>query len=142
MTVEFFMPMIPPTVTHQEKQVRVVSGKPRLYEPAELKAARAKLVAHLGKYRPAAPIRRPVPIWLEVEWRFPLVRGAVDGQYKATRPDTDNLEKLLKDCMTAVGFWDDDAQVCVEFVAKTYSKTPGIHIRVTELGTMEATEDP
>ena len=25
---EFFMAMVPPTVTHQEKQVHVVSGKP------------------------------------------------------------------------------------------------------------------
>ena len=141
MTVEFFMPMIPPTVTHQEKQVRVVSGKPRFYEPAELKAARAKLAAHLGKHRPEQPIRKPTPIWLEVEWRFPLVKGAEDGQYKTTRPDTDNLEKLLKDCMTTVGFWEDDAQVCVEFVAKTYAKVPGIHIRVTELGAREERAD-
>lgn len=51
--MEFFMPMVPPTVTHQEKQVAVVNGKPRFYEPAELKAARAKLRAHLGRHRPA-----------------------------------------------------------------------------------------
>ncbi len=39
--LEFFMPMIPPTHTHQEKQVRVVNGKPVFYEPQEMKAARA-----------------------------------------------------------------------------------------------------
>ena len=38
MVKEFFMPMIPPTKTHQEKQVRIVKGKPVFYEPAELKA--------------------------------------------------------------------------------------------------------
>ena len=33
-----------------------------------------------------------------------------DGEYRTTKPDTDNLQKLLKDCMTATGFWTDDAQ--------------------------------
>ena len=35
MLIEFFMLMIPPTVTHQEKQVHVVNGKPVFYEPAD-----------------------------------------------------------------------------------------------------------
>ena len=46
--MEFFMVMVPPTVTHQEKQVHVVNGKPVFYEPAELKRARQKLVGHLA----------------------------------------------------------------------------------------------
>ena len=43
MSNEFFMAMVPPTVTHQEKQVRVAGGKPVFYEPPELKTARQKL---------------------------------------------------------------------------------------------------
>ena len=43
MGTEFFMAMIPPTCTHQEKQVHVVKGKPVFYEPQEVKAARQKL---------------------------------------------------------------------------------------------------
>jgi Holliday junction resolvase RusA-like endonuclease len=50
--LEFFMPMIPPTHTHQEKQVNVVNGKPVFYEPQEVKAAREKLRAHLGQHAP------------------------------------------------------------------------------------------
>lgn len=42
---EFFMPMKPPTATHQEKKVTIVNGKPVFYEPDDLKAARAKLTA-------------------------------------------------------------------------------------------------
>ena len=48
--MEFFMAMIPPTTTHQEKQVRVVNGKPVFYEPEDLKAARMKLTAYLGQF--------------------------------------------------------------------------------------------
>ena len=49
--VEFFMPMVPPECTHQEKKVRVVNGKPVFYEPENVKAARSKLTAHLAKSR-------------------------------------------------------------------------------------------
>lgn len=62
MIIEFFMPMNPPTVTHQEKQVRVVNGKPVFYEPQELKAARRKLTDYLASHCPeekyAGPIER------------------------------------------------------------------------------------
>ena len=34
---EFFASMIPPTATQQEKQVAVWKGKPRFYDPPELK---------------------------------------------------------------------------------------------------------
>ena len=33
MVTQFFMAMRPPTCTAQEKQVRVVHGKPQFYEP-------------------------------------------------------------------------------------------------------------
>ena len=45
--IEFFMPMIPPTVTAQEHEVTVVNGKPRYYDPPRLKAARNKLTGAL-----------------------------------------------------------------------------------------------
>lgn len=130
MTLEFFLPMDPPTVTHQEKQIHVVKGKPVLYEPAELKAARAKLRDHLAKHRPAQPLTGGVR--LVAKWCFPRGRHK-DGTYRITKPDTDNLQKLLKDVMTAVGFWRDDAQVASEIVEKFWAEIPGIYIRLEEL---------
>ena len=53
---EFFVPMIPPTATHQEKKWRVVNGKPVPYEPDEVKAARSKLMAHLAGHKPERPL--------------------------------------------------------------------------------------
>lgn len=128
--MEFFMPMIPPTATHQEKQVRVVKGKPSFYDPPEVKAARSKLTAHLAGHRPQRPMESGVR--LRVMWCFP--RGQhEDGEYRITKPDTDNLNKLLKDCMTAVGFWKDDAQVASEICEKFWAERPGIFIRVEEM---------
>ncbi len=119
--------MIPPTCTHQEKQVRVVNGKPRFYDPPEVKAAREKLRAHLAKHKPKEPYQCGVR--LVVKWLFPKGKQP-DGCYRTTRPDTDNLQKLLKDCMTAEGFWKDDALVCSEIAEKFWAETPGIWIRI------------
>ena len=99
MVTQFFMAMRPPTCTAQEKQVRVVHGKPQFYEPQALAAARAKLCAYLGQHRPE-------------------------------QPDTDNLQKLLKDCMTAEHFWTDDALVCSEITEKFWADMPGIWIHI------------
>lgn len=131
MTIDFFMPMVPPTVTHQEKQVHVVDGKPKFYEPPELKQARQKLMAHLIKFRPQEPASSGVR--LLTKWLFPITGRHVDGEYRITRPDTDNLQKLLKDCMTYCGFWKDDAQVASETVEKFWADTPGIYICIMNL---------
>ena len=130
MVLSFFMPMVPPTATHQEKKVHVVNGKPVTYEPPNVKAARSKLMAHLAQHKPAKKITGPVE--LQTQWCFP--RGNHhDGEYRITRPDTDNLQKLLKDCMTACGFWVDDAQVCRELTEKYWAEIPGIYIHIEGL---------
>ena len=128
---EFFMAMIPPTVTHQEKKWRVLHGKPVSYEPPELKEARAKLTAHLARHKP--PEKYTGPIYLQVIWCFPCGENHHPGEYRKTKPDTDNLQKLLKDCMTDVGFWKDDAQVVDLRVVKIYSEKASISISYEEL---------
>lgn len=130
MITEFFLVMIPPTVTHQEKQVHVVNGKPVFYEPDELKAARAKLEAYLADYIPQRKYKKGIR--LITKWCFPKGRHQ-NGEYRITKPDTDNLQKLLKDCMTKLGFWKDDALVASEIVEKFWADIPGIYIRIEEL---------
>lgn len=130
MRLAFFMPMCPPTATHQEKKWRVVKGKPVSYDPPEVLEARSKLNAHLAGHKPAQPLEGAVR--LVVKWCFP--RGMhEDGEYRITRPDTDNLNKLLKDCMTSVGFWKDDAQVASEICEKFWAEVPGIFVCTEEI---------
>lgn len=136
--IEFFLPIIPPTVTAQEHQVRVVDGRPVFYDPPALKAARAKLMAwlahaatqHRGDW-PQLPLKRALR--LTVKWCFPAGDSHSDGEYRITKPDTDNLNKLLKDCMTRAGYWKDDALVASEIIEKFWAKVPGIYIRVEAL---------
>lgn len=129
--MDFFLETQPPTVTAQEHKVRVVHGKPMFYDTAKLKAARSTFERLLSQHRPEAPLDGPVA--LTVEWHF-FSKTHKEGTWRVTRPDTDNLQKLLKDCMTRVGFWKDDAQVCREEVTKRWSRQqPGIHIKVVSI---------
>ena len=129
--IQFFMVMDPPTVTAQEHKILVRNGKPVFFDPPELKEARAKLTAHLGKHRPERPYTCGVRLF--TKWLFPKTAGHRDGEYRTTRPDTDNLQKLLKDCMTKCGYWRDDAQVASEITEKFWADIPGIWIRIEEL---------
>lgn len=125
--MEFFMSMIPPTMTAQEHKITVRNGKPVFYQPTELKEAKAKLKSHLIQHRP--PVQFTAGIRLIVKWLFP--KGSHhDGEYRITKPDTDNLQKLLKDCMTECGFWKDDALVCSEICEKFWADIPGIYIKI------------
>lgn len=125
---EFFLPMKVPTTTHQEKEVTKINGKYVFYESAKLKAARAKFMAHLSKYVPAEKYTSAVR--LTTKWLYPRTRKRRNGQYKTTRPDTDNMIKLLKDVMTALGYWTDDALVASEITEKFWADIPGIYIRI------------
>lgn len=129
MATEFFMAMKPPTATHQEKKVTVVNGKPKFYEPEELKAARAKLTAYLGKHVPKQKYTGALRVI--VKWLFPITSEEhFDGEWKTTAPDTHNLDKLLFDVMTDLGFWTDDAIVSSEIIEKFWAERPGIYIKI------------
>ena len=39
---------------------------------------------------------------------------------------------MLKDVMTDMGFWKDDALIFTEFVMKAYSDEPGIEITILD----------
>lgn len=128
--IEFFLPIIPPTVTHQEKKVNVVKGKPVFYEPPDLADARQKLTAYLAKHAPAEKLTGPLQ--LITKWCFPRGNHG-NGEYKTTKPDTDNMIKLLKDVMTGLKFWQDDAMVASEVTEKFWAEVPGIYICIRKL---------
>ena len=126
------MPMKPPTKTYQEKRLGVTKkGRAYIYEDSELKAVRQKLMAHLGKRAPEKPIDGAIQFI--AKWCFPITGKQQPGEWKTSKPDTDNLQKLLKDCMTVCGFWKDDAQVASEVIQKFYCDVPGIFIVVEQL---------
>lgn len=135
--MNFKLKMIPPTATAQQKGERVVGGYIHHYKKKNVAQAEAILRDALLPYVPDEPITSQ-PIKLEVAWMFPYPKSAKKhkpGWYRAkiTRPDTDNLNKMLKDVMTDMGFWKDDALICMEMICKIFCDEPGIDIVIDTL---------
>ena len=130
MIISFVIMGDPPTATAQEKQVRVINGKPIFYEPQKVKEAKRQLINSLMavKERPESPLMGPIR--LSVIWMFRIKGKHKDMEWKTSKPDTDNLQKLLKDCMTKTGYWGDDAQVVSEVVEKRWAVCPGIGFKI------------
>jgi crossover junction endodeoxyribonuclease RusA len=40
---------------------------------------------------------------------------------KISKPDLDNVMKAVKDCLSQIGAWKDDSQVCYESISKEWS---------------------
>jgi Holliday junction resolvase RusA-like endonuclease len=85
------------------------------------------------------PFRGPVA--LEIEFCMPIPkstsnkkRGAmIRGEIMHTKkPDLDNLEKFVKDCLNGLA-WKDDAQVCKMCSEKYYSENPATIIKINEI---------
>ena len=138
--MHFFLSMIPPTITQQEHKVMVnrKTGRVQFYDPPELRSARAKLTDMVGRYAPEQPLEGALQ--LVTKWIWPMEtdgQGVLSGmgyyRWKTSKPDTDNLIKMLKDCMTRTGYWKDDAQVVSEITQKFYGLKPGIYIEVTKV---------
>lgn len=131
--IRIWLPMEPPTCTAQQARIGVLrkTGKVWTYHTDALRDARQKYIAHLAGAAPEIPLAGPLR--LVVKWCFSAGDSHRDGQYKPTKPDTDNMIKLLKDCMTECRFWKDDAQVASEINEKFWSTKPGIYIEVQQL---------
>lgn len=126
--INFFMPMNPPTATAQEKFTDK-NGRPHL--KTEARAARAKLVAHLAEHKPEKPFEGPLQV--EIGWLY-MNNKKEELEWHISKPDLDNLEKDLLDCMTRLKFWNDDKQICCKYTEKRWTNTvPGIAITVEEL---------
>lgn len=127
--MDFFMPMIPPTSTHQERGHTVRNGKHIFYDRRN-GDAEEKLLAHLAKHRPSEPFTGAIRI--VVKWCFPIKGRHKEGDPHTSKPDVDNLCKALYDCMTKLGFWKDDKQIYSSVTEKFWADVPGIWVSIEE----------
>ena len=131
MEIRTFIPMQPPTITDQMHRMTVINGKAVQYKQPELQAAREKLRAHLAGHAPEQPLKPPIRCL--VKWCFPIKGDHKDGEYRTSRPDTGNLNKMLFDVMTELHYWKDDAHVASEIGEKFWADVPGLYIVVQEI---------
>lgn len=118
----------------------------KMYTPDSAAGFKEAVMAEAFKHKPPAPILGPVRI--EIIAAFPRPKGHYRTGKNAHllkksapfwhtgKPDRDNLEKVVLDALTRVGFWRDDAQACAGSLVKAYAADPttvGVSIEVKEL---------
>jgi Holliday junction resolvase RusA-like endonuclease len=137
MNITFHIPCIPPTVTAQQKGAFAAKGGGvRFFKKKPVKQAENSLTALLYPFRPEKPMQGPLTliVTLAYPWRKSEKKSRIKefGSYPIeTRPDVDNIYKMLGDVMTTLGFWSDDGQIANLHVGKVYSDSPGISINIT-----------
>ena len=131
--IEIFLPMEKiPTATLQQKKAAMVKGHIMMYEPQNVKDTKKLYEKLLRPYKPQKPIGGPVAIY--IRWQFPTKEKKKQNTWKDTRPDVDNLFKLIADRLTYLGFFNDDSQLVSISGDKVYVKPDdgGVLIQITE----------
>lgn len=133
--MQFFLPMIVPTVTAQQKGARIIwrNGEPKIqfYEKPEVTEARAKFTAALTKHRPNKPLNAPVVATVKI--CYLATDKHPHGTPHINYPDVDNSPKLFIDVLEDMNFLVNDKHICLLTLAKGYSNTPGIYVELRSL---------
>lgn len=128
---------IPPKHTAQasNKILKTKSGKYFIgkTQDSNAKQTQNELMWLFMPYRPKIPF--DCPIRVSVKWLYPFrkaepKKNRIEGLPCTTRPDCDNLCKLLLDIMTRLGFWVDDSIIYNLEFTKAYSENPRIEIKI------------
>lgn len=111
MRIEFTEKFTIPSATPQQRKL----GGRNTHPTDGLRLARATWQALLERYRPLAPFTKPVFLCVALFYHHATKLGP-----KTTRPDGDNLLKIIKDAATKAGWWKDDAIVYFECIRRVY----------------------
>lgn len=85
----------------------------------------------------APMIEGPVELTIVATWPWPKGMSAKKrllpgSALKPTKPDVDNITKIIKDSLNLI-VWRDDAQVTTLIASKRWGETPGLWVQVTSL---------
>lgn len=105
-----------------------------MYEPQNVKDAKKLYENKLRPFRPTEPIEGPKKI--TIEFAMGIKSEKKKGTWKTTRPDIDNMCKILLDRMTALRFFNDDSEIVSLTASKRYveeGESPNVTIIVEVL---------
>lgn len=134
--IKFFVHMDKiPSGTAQERQY---AYNPRLrrvmtYPSKSYKEAKAIYRKALKQFAPVVPYKAPIS--LKIGLNYPTKDKKKIDNFKTTKPDGDNLLKVIKDVMNELNYFEDDANVAIEEISRWWS-TPdkgGIYVEVQEI---------
>lgn len=132
--MKFYVKMdeVPKTTAQQKK---FSTRTKTFYKTSKIKQSEYLLVRALSGRQPRKTY--DTPIELSVTWLFPNTKKSKDGERKATRPDLDNLQKLLQDIMCKLGYYKDDSLITDLIIKKRWHRHSGLIIKINEVETID-----
>jgi Holliday junction resolvase RusA-like endonuclease len=119
-------------VSHGGKTWGYTPAPTRAYEK-ELRAVAKDAMGHIGLF--GGPVELLITATFPVPKSWPIKKrnNALTGYlYPVTKPDFDNIEKMVADAIKGV-VWRDDSQVVASRFRKVYGQTPTLQVIVAEL---------
>mgnify|MGYP003594920071 CR=1 FL=1 len=127
--------------------VPVAQGRPRasakngfvkLYDPEKSRSYKELVYSEAVKVRPGVPMANelsvvitayfPIPKSKSNKWQKEALSGYINP---TTKPDTDNIAKIILDSVNGILFIDDK-QVVELTVRKRYSDSPRVEVEIRE----------
>lgn len=139
--IEIVLKCNPPKSTAQASN-KILKTKSGRYFVGKMKTSKAKqvesdLVSLLYPFVPEKPLEGALSV--EILWAYSWrtsepKKNKVNGfKYCDTRPDADNICKLLFDTLTRLSFWKDDSQIADLNFKKIWSDESKIIIKINNL---------
>ena len=120
--------------------VRRGASHATVYTPSTAKGWKESVVIQARPHKPQWPLKGPLRVRLCFLFGRPqrLMRkkDPAGPIWHTVKPDRDNLEKAVLDCLTDDGWFCDDAQVCAGESLKFYVEKggePGVRVCVEQL---------
>lgn len=126
------MDEVPKTTAQQKK---FSTRTKTFYKTSKIKQSEYLLARALSGRQPRKTY--DTPIELSVTWLFPHTKKSKDGERKGTRPDLDNLQKLLQDIMCKLGYYKDDSLITDLTLKKRWHRHSGLIIEINEVETID-----
>ncbi len=129
----------------QSFRATIRAGHIHAYQPESVEGATDDILTQVIAQLPQGHIPWDGGIKVQMQFIFPFTQAlrknkAVMESYKSgnkvlktTKPDLDNLEKLVYDAM-AYRVYVNDSQICNKFSEKIYGDIPGINISLKHIG--------
>lgn len=123
--IEFSHSCIIPNSTAQQRRMTAKGG----FLPPRTMQAKAFWQALMEKHAPPAPLTGPLSLIVIFYYQ-----KKTKTLYKTTKPDLDNLMKMVQDAMQQTGYFVNDSQISILSVGKYYSTDfAGIRLSLEQL---------
>jgi Holliday junction resolvase RusA-like endonuclease len=85
-----------------------------------------------------APLQGPLELSVQAIYLRPKThtrkrREAAGAEWKSSKPDADNISKIIKDALNKIA-WVDDAQIASLHVWKQYGEKARLTVKIVQLG--------